>query len=262
MTLRLITFPISHFCEKARWALDRARLDYREEGHLPLFQIAAVRRAGGKRQVPVLALPEGGGIPDSTPILHYIDTLVAPALRLFPEEPAQRREVEALEERFDKTLGPAARRVVYLHLLREPVLLNRYLVHGLPAWQRAIFPAYRPLLSRLIRRGLRVTEEAAARDEEKLRVLFAEIGERLADGRRYLVGDRFTAADLTFAALGAPLLGPAQYGVPLPTLAEMPPRLREKIEGYRATAAGKFLLRLYAEERGTAALRAVPPSGG
>ena len=30
----LITIPISHFCEKARWALERAGLPYREERHV------------------------------------------------------------------------------------------------------------------------------------------------------------------------------------------------------------------------------------
>ena len=43
----LITIPISHFCEKARWALDRSGLSYVERPHLQVFHWAAVRRAGG-----------------------------------------------------------------------------------------------------------------------------------------------------------------------------------------------------------------------
>jgi glutathione S-transferase len=255
MTLRLITLPISHFCEKARWALDRSGLAYVEDGYLPMLQILAVRRAGGQRQVPVL-VTEQGGVPDSTNILHWIDGKTAPAKRLFPEEPQLRGEVEELEEIFDKKLGPAARRIVYLHLLPERALLKRYFVHGLPGWQKAIFPAYLPALSLMIRRGLRVTADNAARDEEKLKLLFEEIARRLGDGRKYLTGDRFTAADLTFAALGAPLVSPERYGVPLPTLEELPMALRERREQYRATVAGQFILRLYAEERGNSPLRA------
>ena len=34
---RLITIPLSHFCEKARWGLDRVALRYREEPHAPLL---------------------------------------------------------------------------------------------------------------------------------------------------------------------------------------------------------------------------------
>ena len=33
---RLLTIPISHFCEKARWALDRAGVDYVERRHIQL----------------------------------------------------------------------------------------------------------------------------------------------------------------------------------------------------------------------------------
>ncbi|MCW3023116.1 MAG: Glutathione S-transferase family protein, partial [Conexibacter sp.] len=31
----LVTIPISHYCEKARWALDRAGVAYEERRHLP-----------------------------------------------------------------------------------------------------------------------------------------------------------------------------------------------------------------------------------
>ena len=52
--LRLITIPISHYCEKARWALDRAGIAYREERHVQLVHRVAARRAGGGSTVPVL----------------------------------------------------------------------------------------------------------------------------------------------------------------------------------------------------------------
>src|SRR5690348_3529366 len=50
----LVTIPFSHFCEKARWALDHARVAYREEGHGPGLHRLATRRAGGRHTVPVL----------------------------------------------------------------------------------------------------------------------------------------------------------------------------------------------------------------
>ena len=57
--LRLITIPISHYCEKARWALERADIPYREERHVQLIHRIAARRAGGGQTVPVLVTPEG-----------------------------------------------------------------------------------------------------------------------------------------------------------------------------------------------------------
>lgn len=61
--------------------------------------------------------------------------------------------------------------------------------------------------------------------------------------------ERFTAADLTFAALAAPMLLPASYGSPLPPADAMPPGLAREVERLRAHPAGAFADRLYNEER-------------
>ena len=44
---RLITIPFSHYCEKARWALDYCGVPYTEDAHLPGLHIRPTRRAGG-----------------------------------------------------------------------------------------------------------------------------------------------------------------------------------------------------------------------
>jgi glutathione S-transferase len=82
-----------------------------------------------------------------------------------------------------------------------------------------------------------------------VRGVFQEVAVRLADGRRFLVDDRFTAADLTFAALAAPVLFPAECRAVHPTLDEVPAAMREEILRLRDTDAGRFALRLFAQER-------------
>ena len=49
----LITIPISHYCEKARWALDRAGVAYRERAHLHDGSLV-VRTLRGRSQVTAL----------------------------------------------------------------------------------------------------------------------------------------------------------------------------------------------------------------
>ncbi len=71
-TPRLVTISFSHYCDKARWALDHAGLAYREEAHLPGFHAPAVARAGGTRTTPVLVTDEGV-LPDSKDILAWAD---------------------------------------------------------------------------------------------------------------------------------------------------------------------------------------------
>ena len=54
---------------------------------------------------------------------------------------------------------------------------------------------------------------AAPATRPQIRALFVQLGQRLDGGARpYLVGDSFTAADLTFASMAALVLQPEQYG--------------------------------------------------
>src|SRR5689334_24896004 len=73
MGARLVTIPISHFCEKARWALDRAGVQYAEERHLQLLHVVFSRRAGGHGTVPVLVTEDGAVMADSSDILRWCD---------------------------------------------------------------------------------------------------------------------------------------------------------------------------------------------
>src|SRR5207237_1280936 len=82
--LRLITIPISHYCEKARWALEHAGLGYREERHVQGFHRLAARRAGGGRTVPVLVAPDHV-IPESEQIVAWADDRLPPERRLLPD---------------------------------------------------------------------------------------------------------------------------------------------------------------------------------
>ncbi|HBQ15232.1 MAG TPA: hypothetical protein DEF51_30285 [Myxococcales bacterium] len=78
-----------------------------------------------------------------------------------------------------------------------------------------------------------------------------EVATRLADGRPYLTGDAFTAADLTFAALFSPVIlpGPDRYGATLPPLELFSHEGRATVERYRAHPAGQFAARMFDAHR-------------
>ena len=130
--LRLVTIPISHYCEKARWALERAGIPYREERHVQGIHRFAARRAGGGQTVPVLVTPEGS-IGESEEILRWADERTPPERRLFPSDPTERAEVEALSRRFDERLGPRGRRFMYVKMLAQSELMIRFNDQGVPA---------------------------------------------------------------------------------------------------------------------------------
>ncbi|WP_243809276.1 glutathione S-transferase family protein [Pseudomonas sp. LA21] len=242
----LITMPHSHYSEKARWALDRLSLPYQEQPHIPLLHRLATTRNGGS-SVPVL-VHGAAYFTDSTDILMHADRARGGGL-LYPLDAGQRQEVEAFETRFDEDLGIHARRWAYAQLLAERSLLRQAMSRGVPKLEAALLPLILPAIVRVIRKALRITPESSARSLDRVRSLFKEVGDRLEDGRQFLVADRFTAADLTFAALAAPVLFPTGYGAAYPALDEVPSAMRNEVLRLRDSDAGKFALRLYLQER-------------
>jgi glutathione S-transferase len=250
---RLITIPISHYCEKARWALERAGLDYAEERHIQGVHRIASRRAGGGATVPVLVAPEGV-FADSEEILAYADRSLPEHLKLYPADPAARREVKAISRWLDKGLGPDGRRLMYAHMLEQRRLMLSVNFQGVPAWERRAMTALWPAMVRWGKRELGIGPETVREDEPRVWQAFETVADHLADGRRYLLGDRFTGADLTFAALSASVLVPPQYGVSLPQPDMLPPYLASKVQAFREHPAGVFALGLFHEERHRLAL--------
>ncbi len=245
---RLITIPISHYCEKARWALDRAGIEYLERRHIQAVHWFYVRIAGGGWTAPVLKCREGV-FPESADILAYADRQTVAKNRLYPDDPTICKEVQELERYFDDDLGPHGRRWMYYQILDCPDLVRKYNYTGVSSWEQRIFKPMFPVASRLIERYLDINPQTVSLSFERVQKVFDEIAARIEDGRPYLCGDRFTAADLTFAALSAAVVGPRQYGVPLPTLDEFPKSMAEDIRKFRAHPAGKFAMRLYETER-------------
>jgi len=243
--LRLVTIPISHYCEKARWGLGRAGIAYREERHVQGIHRIAAGRAGGGVTVPVLVTPEGA-IGESHEILEWVDERTPAERRLFPAEPQARTEVEDLCRRFDAELGPKGRRLMYVNLLRDRPLALRFNNEGVPRWEERTIRYGWPAIERVIRRVLDITPGVEEEDEVAVWSEFDFVAELLADGRPYLCGEKFTAADLTFAALSAAVVVPPVYGVALPQPQEMRAETAALVERARKHPAGTYALSLFA----------------
>ena len=246
---RLITIPISHYCEKARWALDRAAIAYREERHVQIVHRVASRRAGGGGTVPVLVAPDGV-FTQSADILAYADRHTEPAARLYPEDRELRAEVIALERDFDAGLGPEGRRWMYFHILPERDLGARVQLHGGPRVGAAGVPADArrhvglhppPVRHRARDRGRRPAPPCRRRSTRSPRA--------------------WTTAGATCAA--TPSRPPTSPSPPWPrpsssrpsTASRSPsptscrPTWPRRCEAFRAHPAGAFALRLFREER-------------
>ena len=85
---RLVTIPISHYCEKARWALERAGASATAKSPTcrASIRLAARRAGGGVSRGPVLVAP-GGAVGESEQILEWVDERTPPEHRLFSQDP-------------------------------------------------------------------------------------------------------------------------------------------------------------------------------
>jgi glutathione S-transferase len=252
--LRLHSISFSHYVEKVRWCLDRLGIDYEE---VPNVGILGVLLTG--RTVPALEVPPGlTRIGDSPRILRYLWGEYCgrlPEARTRFLEPTA--EALALEQKFDRRLGNDVRVWAYSRIFRrrDLTLLTWGIEEpGIPAWQRALLRTFTPVLRAAVRKMLGVTSKRGETALERTRQAFDEVDGLLADGRRYLLGDELSFADITFASLAALAVLPPEYaggglhGRRL-ALEDLDPEWRAEVEAFRRQPAGEFVLRLYREER-------------
>ena len=245
--VRLITIPISHYCEKVRWALDLLKIPYIEERHVPVFHRLVTRKCGGS-SVPIL-VSKSGNFTDSTDILHYLDTLNPESHGLYPKEPELRREVEELEELFDARLGADTRNWVYFYRSGDRNTMRRAWCNTTPVLERIGFEIAFPFISSKVRQLYTITADSAAAALQGIQEIFEIVDRRLAGGKTYLVGDTISATDITFAALVAPVLLPPEHPISVSKIAELPIEMAAVIKELQSTAAGLYALRLYREQR-------------
>ena len=244
----LVTIAVSHYCEKARWALDRLNTPYTEEAHAPMLHWLQTYRRGGGRTVPMLVTDERT-IADSSDILRYLDESAPAALRLYPDDPAALREVLEWEELFDNELGPPVRRWAYSWLLDHPQLFLQIFAPRMSATEQRATRILSPVIRAALRRAFKISATSRERSLAKAGKILARVDAALADGRRYLVADRFSAADLTLASLAAVVIAPPEYGSFLPAIADLPAVVAGDVQALRDTPAGRFVRRIYTEHR-------------
>jgi glutathione S-transferase len=125
----------------------------------------------------------------------------------------------------------------------------RFNNQGVPRWEDRALRLGFPLAVGFVKRALGVRPGVEVEDEAAVWGELDFVADLLADGREHLCGDRFGAADLTFAALSASLIVPPVYGVPLPQPDVLPPDIAAFVESVRAHPAGRYALAQFDQHR-------------
>ena len=187
----LLQFSTSHYCRKARLALGYKQIPYQVENLTPGLHMFRVKPLSGKNTVPVL-LPQQKYCPavvaDSTEIIRFLETY-HPEPTLYFDDPIQQKEALRLEDHFDESIGTATRFVYYQFRANEGKQID-------PSWSSQIVIA-------IVRAQYGINQKSAQVATAKIADAIAMLSEFWQDG--YLIGDRFSVADLTAAALLSPL---------------------------------------------------------
>jgi glutathione S-transferase len=236
---------VSHYSEKVRWALEYKGVEHERKAPPPgphmLFALAKSR--GASKTFPLLDL-DGRTYADSTDIVAALEQRW-PDPPLYPADPEHHRRALELEDFFDEEVGPYTRLYAWHEITRDPDIAARLLREDLPGPMKGAARAAVPVAGAFLqlRYGVK-SGEAAAEARTKIEAGFDHLEAELGD-REYLVGDSFTVADLTAAALLYPTVLPPE-GPPLPD----PPAAYREFQAEFADRRGfKYVEEMFARHR-------------
>ncbi|HET7121427.1 MAG TPA: glutathione S-transferase family protein [Solirubrobacterales bacterium] len=222
---------ISHYSEKVRWALEYKGADHVRRTPLPGMHIpiALAMTRGASPTFPILTM-DGRTLADSTAIIAALEERF-PEPPLYPADPEDRRRALELEDFFDEQLGPHARLLPFYELIQEPELFAEIAAESVPGPLGKVKPvvgAYARAYTSA--RWGAASDDGAERARAGIVAAMDRLDVELAGGGDYLVGDRFSVADLTAASLFYPVVVPEEG--PLPPEQPRPPayeRFRESL---------------------------------
>ena len=242
--MRLLEFPHSHFCEKARWALDYKGLTFQPVAILPGFHLKTVRKYAPKTSVPVLLHPPEV-VQGSAAIIDYLDKNY-PEHRLTPDDAEERRTSLAIEQDMDARLGENIRQILYYWLLDHPGFLCHCFAHPLPFYKQLVFRLTYPYLRKVIHQVYVVSPGKVEQARHEFDAALAELEEILKESP-YLVGEQFSRADVTVASLLSQLVMPPEH--PLPWREIPDERAKLFIDDYREHPVSSWVRKMYKKYR-------------
>jgi glutathione S-transferase len=240
---------VSHYSEKARWALALKGVEHdRRSAPLGAHMLAALwLTRGGQVTFPVLEL-EGETVGGSAAIIGALEARY-PAPPLYPGDPEDRRRALEFEAYFDERIGPAVRLIGWHHMRRDQERMGAVVERSLPGPIRGFGPvrsAAARVSGTMVDLRFRVaSDEAEARARATVLEGIDRLESELGEGK-YLFGHGFSVADLTAASLLYPIVLPPEA----PRLPSAPASARPFVDELRARPFWGWVERTFARHRG------------
>ena len=226
----LYIFAISHFCEKARWALDYLEVDYELAFLAPGEHSGWAKKRGLEgTTMPVLETAEGF-VQGSGNIIDWAELNTQSGKTLTPE--AHREDCLAMEKRLDEFAGVHTRRMFYsASLLSDPARIRENFSRDLSAARALKLKLMWPIVRRVMIKRMDIGVEQGKESQAIVSKELQWLESMYEDGRRYLLADTFTRVDLTAASLFSRLTAAPEH--PFSAFMSLPPGLQDYVSTWR-----------------------------
>ncbi len=226
--IKLYQFPISHYCEKVRWALEYKKITYKTINLVAGSHLIKTKSLGMESTLPII-VHDNNTIQGSAEIITYLDQHF-PENLLTPSDPASRKEVLFWESYADREIGPQVRLLCYHTLLDHRDIVVPMMAKNGPWHGKLLLKIAFPKIADAMRKMMNINDVSADQARVNLSTCLDKLSEALDDGT-FIVGDRFSRADLSIAALLAPLTNPKRYGEDWPDT--IPEPLASDLAGFQ-----------------------------
>lgn len=240
-------FRFSMYPEKARWVLDFKCVPHVRRSLLPGPHVLQMLPRVGQKSLPVLR--DGKlWVKGSAAIVAHMDRH-HPEPALLPESPELLERVHDVQAWFDD-IGVHVRRAFFFDTLPATRYAADLFSQGYSEPTRALYRAAFPLVREVMKLDMRINPATAEEGRRKTTEALDFVAKHQGKAG-YLVGESFTAADLTAAAILNPVVLAAEYPLMFPE--PKPPAFETWLKRWDSHPGCAWVREMYRRHRGKSA---------
>jgi glutathione S-transferase len=237
--VQLLQFRFSPYNEKARWALDFKKVPHTRVNLAPGPHAPKIKKLTGQTGTPVLKVG-ARAIAGSAAIIEELEKL-HPLPALYPAEPAEKARALEIQKRFDDDYMPRIRRAILMSIIDDGAYVAK--VFGAGAFYGLIFP----LVRGLVKKGNGITGPESVVDGERAAQEAFDWVAKETKATGYLVGGKFSVADLAVASHLATCVDPPHVDMQRPQPA--PQKMNDWLARWRAHPGAAWVMDMYRKHR-------------
>jgi glutathione S-transferase len=197
----LYVFPISHFSEKARWALDRANFSYELKLLTPGEHIPLLKGIASETSLPVLQMADQT-IQGSSKIIDHIDEQAFGAITT-PEE-------LEMESKIDEQIGKGLQTMLYHFILGYPEIIGKLFSLTPPKKEENVPPPEKfDFIALVLKKKYKINPKNVEVVMTNVQNITTELQE-IYKKQKFFNGKSFGRVDLTIASLMGVLVFPKE----------------------------------------------------